>query len=120
MHRLASITSTGLGVVEYGYDTYGKLETITRGTTVYTIEYDSTWKLQTKTKVGSVALSENEYDTYKRLWKVTYANGFSARYEYDNLDRVSRIYQKEGNNQGCVKGTVLLTHSGIQYRIPSR
>ena len=99
MHRLASITSTGLGVVEYGYDAYGKLETITRGTTVYTIEYDSTWKLQTKTKVGSVALSENEYDTYKRLWKVTYANGFSARYEYDNLDRVNKIYQTENNTE---------------------
>ena len=99
MHRLASITSTGLGVVEYGYDAYGKLETITRGTTVYTIEYDSTWKLQTKTKVGSVALSENEYDTYKRLWKVTYANGFSARYEYDNLDRVKKIYQTENNTE---------------------
>lgn len=99
MHRLASITSTGLGTVVYGYDAYGKLETITRGTTVYTIEYDSTWKLQTKTKVGSVALSENEYDTYKRLWKVTYANGFSARYEYDNLDRVTKIYQTENNTE---------------------
>jgi RHS repeat-associated protein len=99
MHRLASITSAGLGTVVYGYDAYGKLETITRGTTVYTIEYDSTWKLQTKTKVGSVALSENEYDTYKRLWKVTYANGFSARYEYDNLDRVNKIYQTENNTE---------------------
>jgi len=109
MRRLASLTSDGLGVVEYGYDAYGKLKTITRGNTVYTLEYDDTWNLQTKTKVGSVALSENEYDVYRRLHTVTYANGFSARYEYDNLDRVSQIYQTENNTEKLnygVKGTV--------------
>jgi len=102
MHRLASITSSGLGVVEYGYDPYGKLETITRGDTVYTLEYDSTWNLPVKTKVGSVALSTNTYDNQKRLSTVTYANGFSARYEYDNLDRVNQIYQTENNTESLV------------------
>ena len=102
MHRLASITSSGLGVVEYGYDPYGKLETITRGDTVYTLEYDSTWSLPVKTKVGSVALSTNTYDSHKRLSTVTYANGLSARYEYDNLDRVQKIYQTENNSEELI------------------
>ena len=97
MHRLASITSSGLGVVEYGYDPYGKLETITRGSTVYTLTYDD-WNQPHETKVGSVTLSENKYDIHHRLSEVKYANGLAARYVYDDLDRVSQIYQKESTN----------------------
>ena len=94
MHRLASLTSSGLGVVTYGYDTYGKLETITRGSTIYRLTYDN-WNRPISTKVGSVALSTNTYDDDFRLETVTYANGLSARYEYDDLDRVQRIEQCE-------------------------
>ena len=92
MHRLASLTSSGLGVVTYGYDTYGKLETITRGSTTYSLTYDD-WNRPVQTKVGTTALSTNTYDDDFRLSTVTYANGFSARYEYDDLDRVSKIFQ---------------------------
>ena len=94
MHRLVSLTSSGLGVVTYGYDTYGKLETITRGSTTYSLTYDD-WNRPISTKVGSVALSTNTYDDDFRLETVTYANGFAARYEYDDLDRVQRIKQCE-------------------------
>lgn len=97
MHRLASITSSGLGVVTYGYDTYGKLTSITRGSTVYTLTYND-WNQPHETKVGSVALSKNEYDIHHRLTDVIYANGLAARYVYDDLDRVSQIYQKESTN----------------------
>ena len=101
MHRLASITSTGLGAVLYTYDTYGKLIKISRGTTEYNLTYD-TWNRPLETKVGTTALSTNTYDSYGKLLTVTYANGFSARYEYDNLDRVSKIYQTENNTESLV------------------
>ena len=101
MHRLASITSTGLGVVEYTYDTYGKLTKIKRGSTEYNLTYN-TWNRPMETKVGTTALSTNTYDSYGKLQTVTYANGFSARYEYDNLDRVTKIYQTENNTESLV------------------
>ena len=101
MHRLASLTSTGLGTVEYTYDTYGKLTKIKRGSTEYNLTYNS-WNQPISTKVGTTALSTNTYDNQKRLSTVTYANGFSARYVYDNLDRVSQIYQTENNTESLV------------------
>jgi RHS repeat-associated protein len=101
MHRLASLTSTGLGTVAYGYDDYGKLTTITRGTTEYKLTYDD-WSRPVSTKVGTTALSTNTYDSDFRLSTVTYANGFSARYVYDDLDRVRGIYQTENNTESFV------------------
>lgn len=98
MHRLASLTSTGLGTVAYGYDDYGKLTTITRGSTTYSLTYDA-WNRPISTKVGTTALSTNTYDSDFRLSTVTYANGFSARYVYDDLDRVSKIYQTVNNTE---------------------
>jgi RHS repeat-associated protein len=101
MHRLASLTSTGLGTVAYGYDDYGKLTTITRGSTTYSLTYDA-WNRPISTKVGTTALSTNTYDSDFRLSTVTYANGFSARYVYDDLDRVRGIYQTENNTESFV------------------
>ena len=105
MHRLASITSTGLGVVEYTYDTYGKLAKIKRGSTEYKLTYD-TWNRPLETMVGTTALSTNTYDSCGKLLTVTYAGGFSARYEYDDLDRVSKIYQTENNLESLVYGMI--------------
>jgi len=116
MHRLASLTSSGLGTVEYIYDSYGKLTKITRGSTTYSLNYD-TWNRPISTKVGTTALSTNTYDDDFRLETVTYANGFSARYEYDDLDRVSRIYQKEGNNQEKLAYEMIYNGEGDLYEI---
>ena len=115
MHRLASMTSSGLGVVMYGYDTYGRLESIELGETVngvwtvhnkYNLTYNS-WNQPETTVVGKtenneITLSTNSYDPYNRLSTVTYANGLSARYEYDDLDRVSKIYQTENNTEALI------------------
>ena len=99
MLRLASLTSTDTGTVSYGYDQYGKLTTVTRGTTIYGLTYDA-WNRPLETKVGTTALSANEYDTTTRLLKkVTYANGFEVRYVYDELDRVTEIYEKYSNTE---------------------
>ena len=99
MLRLASLTSDDTGTVNYGYDQYGKLITVTRGTTVYGLTYD-VWNRPLETKVGTTALSTNVYDEDTRLLqKVTYANGFEVRYVYDELDRVTEIYEKCSNTE---------------------
>ncbi|MBR4628780.1 MAG: DNRLRE domain-containing protein, partial [Ruminococcus sp.] len=97
MLRLASLTSDGTGTVEYGYDQYGKLTSISRSTTVYSFTYDN-WGNVVDTKVGSTTLSTNIYDQYGRLSQVNYGNGFKTRYEYDSLDRTSKIYQGTAAN----------------------
>ncbi len=102
MLRLASLTSpTGTGTdtaqVGYGYDTYGKLTSISRSTTVYSFTYDA-WGNVVDTKVGNTTLSTNAYDEYGKLERVTYGNGFVTEYVYDELDRVSEIKQGTANN----------------------
>ncbi len=42
------------GVVTYGYDTYGKLTKIKRGSTEYNLTYN-TWNRPLETKVGTTA-----------------------------------------------------------------
>ena len=90
MLRLASLTGTGVGTVSYGYDSYGRLNSITRGSTAYNFTYDE-WGRTVSTKVGDTALSTNVYDEYNRLIRVQYANGSVIYYFYDSLDRVSAI-----------------------------
>ena len=92
MLRLASLTSDGTGTVEYGYTSDGKLSAITRDDTVYSFTYDA-WGRVVDTKVGNITLSTNACDQYGRLESVTYGNGFKTQYEYDSLDRTSKIYQ---------------------------
>ena len=113
MRRLATLASTGTGTVSYGYDAYGKLTTVTRGTTVYGLTYNG-WNQPVATKVGTTALSTNAYDSHKRLSTVTYANGFRIRYEYDILDRVTKIYEKQDR-----KSTRLNSSHPTTSRMPS-
>lgn len=93
MLRLASLSSAGTGTVNYTYDQYGKLTQIGRSTTNYNFTYDS-WGRELATKVGNTVLSTNAYDQYGRLSSITYGNGFKTEYEYDNLDRTSKIYER--------------------------
>ena len=108
MLRLEEIHAPDGGVVRYGYDAYGVLETIEVGEydnnenwvlhNRYLLTYD-VWNRPVTTGVGEegseATLSTNTYYPDGKLWKVTYANGFSAQYEYDNLDRVEKIYQAQ-------------------------
>jgi len=90
MLRLASLTGSGVGTVNYGYDAYGRLNKISRASTVYNFTYDD-WGRTVSTKVGSIALSTNFYDAYSRLSRVDFGNGSAVYYFYDSLDRVSAI-----------------------------
>ena len=68
----------------------------------------TTWNRSLATKVGNTSLSTKAYDSYGLLSSVTYGNGFTAQYIYDELDRVTQIklnnslayemiYNAEGN-----------------------
>ena len=115
MLRLSSLASAGTGTVAYGYDAYGKLTSVTRGSTVYGLVYDS-WNRVKQTKVGSTALVTNTYDAYDRLDTVTYANAFSVKYEYDGLDRVSAIkIKKAGESSYTLAFRYLYNGDGTLY-----
>ena len=115
MRRLASVGSTDTGTVAYTYDTYGKLTDVTRGGTVYKLVYDS-WSRVLQTKVGSTALVTNTYDAHDRLDTVTYANAFSAKYEYDDMDRVKEIWiKKAGQSSYSLAFQYLYNGDGTLY-----
>ena len=105
MLRLASLTGTGVGTVSYGYDSYGRLNSITRGSTAYNFTYDE-WGRTVSTKVGDTALSTNVYDEYNRLIRVQYANGSVIYYFYDSLDRVSDIAKGDATKSWMAYGFV--------------
>ena len=90
MLRLSGISAPELSAVTYAYDANGKMTGITRGGTQYGFTYD-VWGRTAKTKVGEIVLSSNTYDTYGRLSTVTYGNGYSMRYIYDEMDRVKLV-----------------------------
>ena len=48
---------------------------------------------------------------------VTYANGFSVRYVYDDLDRVKKIYQKNGNAMEELTFEMIYNGDGELYEI---
>ena len=105
MLRLASLTGTGVGTVSYGYDSYGRLNSITRGSTAYNFTYDE-WGRTVSTRVGDTALSTNVYDEYNRLIRVQYANGSVIYYFYDSLDRVSGIAKGDATKSWMAYGFV--------------
>ena len=117
MRLLASLTSTDTGTVTYTYDnTHTKLTGVTRDTTTYGLTYDG-WNRPLETKVGNVPLSANEYDPETRLLKkVTYGNSFQTRYEYDDLDRVTKIYETfNGTETLCYE--FLYNNEGDMYAL---
>ena len=72
------------------------------------------------TKVGTTALSTNAYDSNKRLSTVTYANGFRVRYEYDILDRVTKIYEKQGTANETLAYEFLYNNEGDLFAVRNR
>ena len=115
MRRLTSLSSADTGTVAYGYDTYGKLTDVTRGSTVYGLIYDS-WNRVLQTKVGNTALVTNTYDDYNRLEEVIYANLFSVKYVYDDMDRVKEIWIKRaGENEYTLAFRYIYNGDGTLY-----
>ena len=82
--------------VSYEYDEANRLDKITTESTVYTFEYDS-FGNTTKISAGSNTLASYTYEENNgKLKTLTYGNGDSVRYTYDELDRISQIEYNNG------------------------
>ena len=85
--------------VEYIYNNYDQLTSIIANGMTYYISYDA-FGNQESVSAGTYDLVTNEYnDNDGKLIKTTYGNGTVVTYEYDNLERVSKItYTKLGQS----------------------
>ena len=88
---------TGSAQVSYTYNSADQLATITANGTTYTFTYDPFGDVSS-VKIGSTVVSSvtKNYRNGKTK-KITYGNGMSISYEYDVLDRVSKITYNKGN-----------------------
>lgn len=82
---------------KYIYDEHNRLESVSSATTTYSFTYDD-YGNTASVKAGDETLATYEYNANNgKLKKLNYGNGVTVRYEYDDLDRVSKIWYTEEN-----------------------
>lgn len=106
-----SVTDPKNNTTSYTYDTYGNILSVASGSSSYNNTYTSTGQLSTisnsgtsysfeydnfdnvtKVKVGTQTLVTNTYDSLcDKLTRVTYGNGQSLIYTYDDYGRITGI-----------------------------
>ncbi len=89
----SNILSVASGSSSYNntYTSTGQLSTISNSGTSYSFEYDN-FDNVTKVKVGTQTLVTNTYDSLcDKLTRVTYGNGQSLIYTYDDYGRITGI-----------------------------
>ena len=83
--------------VSYTYDTCGRLGGITTDTTTYTFTYDI-FGNSSSVKVGGSEIASYTYGSNNgKLETLTYGNGVSVKYVYDELDRISKVCYNAGS-----------------------
>ena len=93
-----NILSVASGSSSYNntYTSTGQLSTISNSGTSYSFEYDN-FDNVTKVKVGNQTLVTNTYDSLcDKLTRVTYGNGQSLIYSYDDYGRITGINVHNG------------------------
>lgn len=91
------MAQSGAEYTKYVYDDYNRLESVSSATTTYSFTYDD-YGNTASVKAGDETLASYEYNTNNgKLKKLNYGNGVTIRYEYDDLDRVSKIWYTEEN-----------------------
>lgn len=73
--------------VDYAYDTYGQMSSISQDGLSYNFTYD-TYGRRTATKVGSQTIASYSYNSKNLLGSTTYGNGTVHSLTYDDSDRV--------------------------------
>ena len=82
--------------VEYTYDAANRLSAITTESTVYSFSYDS-FGNTSSVNVGDNQIVQYDYDEmHSGPTSMTYANGLTVNYVYDDLDRLSEVWYNEG------------------------
>ncbi len=90
----AGVTSAN-SPVTYGYNEYNPLllETVSTPQNTYTFLFNDFGKV-TQLKAGNTALVSYTYQqNYGKLASMTYANGYSEQYSYNNLGLLSALYK---------------------------
>ena len=96
-NALLSVTSGGV-TNSYTYEN-NILKSITAGGNAYTFDYD-VFLRRTGVKIGSRVLSQNSYDSYSRISRMTYGNGTVLNYSYDSQDNPIAVWYNNDRNSG--------------------
>ena len=95
-HDLQSVTSRLGHTTQLSYNAYGQIESVIdplqRGTNYY---YNSQHQLEYIKRDGKI-LASFTYDPVGRVRTRTDATGLTLTYDYDNLDRITRITYPDG------------------------
>ena len=87
----------------YTYNANNRLSAIVANGTRYNFYYDSFGNSSSVSVNGYGSLATYTYNSYNgKLNTVTFGNGFSEKYVYDELDRISEIRYNTGNNGAYV------------------
>jgi len=90
LNRPKTKTLPGPIVTEYSYDAAGRLETTTRGSDIWTNDYDTAGRLDWSTDPDTNKV-DYAYDDASRLEKLTYPDNYYVTYHYDELHRLEKI-----------------------------
>lgn len=107
------------GLITYGYDDSGLLETVTEGSKVITRTYDERGRLKTFTD-GAGNLFQYQYDGNGNLTRITYPGGKQVNYTYNSRNLLETVtdwasrtttyqYDRLGRQTGIIRpnGTVV-------------
>ena len=85
--------------VEYTYDTANRLDSIKTKSSTYNFNYD-VFGNTTSIAVGNTSLASYTYNSYNgKLKTLTYGNGTTLRYVYDELDNIKEIWYNNGSGE---------------------
>ncbi len=83
--------------VDYAYNSANLLQSIKTETTEYEFFYDGFGNTD-KVTIGDNEIVNYEYNSYNgKLHTINYANGFSVKYVYDELDNIKEVWYIDGD-----------------------
>jgi len=96
LNRLIQTTRSDLTTVDYMYDNCSRLISASQGNYSYSCKHDSRgrviWESNTVADPTDIYDVLFDYDAAGRLAKMIYPDGLEVSYEYDNLNRITRLY----------------------------
>ena len=85
--------------VSYTYNSSNLLSSISTESTTYTFTYDA-FGNSTSSNAGDNTLATYEYaENNGKLKKVTYSNGFSVEYSYNNIEKLSEVWYNNSDSE---------------------
>ena len=101
----------------YFYDSRNRLDSIETDSTGYVFTYDN-FGNKRSVSIWNNTLAQYTYQgSNGKLSTVTYGNGFRVRYVYDELERVSEIWHKEGTDPEVQAYAYTYTTAGQLHRV---